>query len=157
MARNANLLKIPKIGRLACKLAQFSIFGEMCCGPVRHCVKVTCLPCQRVEWTSSRRFCLTGSLAIGGIWWNLRSCRKNAYYPYSICARDLDVNIAFSFIYFMYFKLKQLYYISAPLDLITQVYVACKHRLQHNHYISICKQTADTGTKCPESVLTTVT
>ena len=28
MARNANLLKIPKIGRLACKLAQFSIFGE---------------------------------------------------------------------------------------------------------------------------------
>ena len=44
---------------------------------------------------------------------------------------------AFSFIYLMYFKLKQLYYISDPLDLITQVYVACKHRLQHNHYIFI--------------------
>ena len=28
MARNTNLLKIPKIGRLACKLAQLSIFGE---------------------------------------------------------------------------------------------------------------------------------
>ena len=28
MARNANLLKIPKIVRLACKLTQFSIFGE---------------------------------------------------------------------------------------------------------------------------------
>ena len=150
MARNANLLKIPKIGRLACK--------SMCCGPVRHWVKVTSLPCQRVEWTSSRKFSLTGSLAIGGIWWNLRSCGKNAYYPYSICARDLDVNKVFSYIYFIYFKLKQLYYISAPLDLITQVYVACKHRLQQNHYIFKGMQAnSDTGTKCLGSVLTTVT
>ena len=28
LACNANLLKIPKIGHLACKLAQFNIFGE---------------------------------------------------------------------------------------------------------------------------------